>query len=1430
MTRDAVILILVLICSVAAASAGDASGWDALDLPALAELARRSQPFMTRAEQRELAEHVAGRYGWAWTTGSTISKDLLDLAVLLGPDLPPTSRGTVAEALREQLASRGDSPGEAPNDETARLCRVLRAVGDEDLAERLALRWIAASDEGCDAMSIRGLADLSCVVAKLTTDEGKAARRRLAGTVTNRVCAAAPDSALPVAGWAWYELVCSLASDLSAAQRRALLAGLRPSAELDMSSTDFAGLASSIRVLDRRYLGPFTAGWMEGHDGWQSWQPAEIELLARALGDRDGCRRAHRLLLVRHLSEGLLTDEESLRSTGPRTLLRLVRALEVDLSERDRSRWFRGLARAFDGHDPAGEDFVALAAAVCLLERYGGPDFVGRWLQARDCWRTWPPGHQALIGEYLRTDGRKVRWAKGELTGHLLSTTMSDAAAIRSADHRSLEAVARSIAGGLTDRQREVCLENLTRACATIGPDGEAPLSIVRAARYLDRDRGCRFAVDWVDRDYRWLSWSCRDLSSLLQAMREDRSEAAEAARRRVARQGMSSMLSDEGSSRFGGDIPQAYRLALTFSPHLLPQDRSTAVVAIRDAFVPNDEALPATSPKELTYLAHLLKRLGDPGAQALVDAWCAKVSADRPLSPDDLVSLARGHLQSPDDAHGASLQRLAASIPAGTIDPAELWLHFDSFVRFALHFAGHMTQEARDAWAAGIWVALEEHLQSRGEFDSREIAEAVCCLEALGAEQLAGLVGLEDRLYREGLMDRRSPSWRSVRRDLAWTTFCWRAIAARSHRRLRVWREGLEALPPHCSLPAEDVLAVVDRLVRALDADDSGDLSPERALGDLVRACGDGALLNGLRARLTRLQLDGCCLRLPAELRGATIRAEELAEAGRPRQAAGLYEEVLDELAQGGHLEAAGPLHARALELLLVDQTVDCESAGRHLQALAEPGACPPERLFNLQLRLLLNELSRTGAEDRRDVWVNGLARLCGSGMPILDDTFADLDRTVETVGRGDPAIVEQILTDLLVLLPDINSMAMLQRRRARIFADRGRRPEAEEAALCELVLSCAGPDGPLEAIGGCVRPDRASGVEPDGGEILALFGRAERRGPRGETPATSAPTTSRAVDPMLMAASQRLLAAEAAGLSRRRRAFLNLFAGNRQDALRDIRLALRDGGSGFRDVARRLDDAVAVLSIAEGRLCGVTRATAAHTHGARASDIARYTALWQRRLARWGLSALSRDMKGLCGALWARATSGEVNIAGVSDLVDYIVLQARYAGATEALADGLMDAAARIDEGAVRACLLGKAAAVYCERRMFGRCLDALDRSEALAGVAGGQRALSAALLRAECLLAAGDFDRAADLLAGDAGSRDGTTAELSRAALLLGYARLRQGRTEEAAKAFRRILDEFPYTDSALKANSILERLRGRRRTAASAEDYTLRGQRR
>ncbi len=526
-----------------------------------------------------------------------------------------------------------------------------------------------------------------------------------------------------------------------------------------------------------------------------------------------------------------------------------------------------------------------------------------------------------------------------------------------------------------------------------------------------------------------------------------------------------------------------------------------------------------------------------------------------------------------------------------------------------------------------------------------------------------------------------------------------------------------------------------------------------------------------------------------------------------------------------------------------------------------AEDLATPlDEQLWNLSFRVLLREVAATDSEKRDQLWQRSIHKLANPSICLHEKTFEDLDKLNNALSEGNSLSPIRVLTDLLLLAPDVSSIRRIQCRRIAEFSKAKAWEDAQAAAALNIVLSTFTPDGPVPAIKRYLEiKAMGGGASLSPGEVMTIMCSGSQRdiGKDGER---TGPEPA-AMDTPLKWSAEQALGGLQDQMGSRRKAFLSIFAGRTDDGVRHMHKVLLETPCEGGRIKSALDDVAVALAIADGYFgkCmrfGIWRSgepspdqdlTQANvktdsylqvlTECERNSEVPgdkgipatntseklyrqrsqsewaeladQAVSTWRRRLVRWSNAALRDGDLTSSACFWALAMQTEATYECVEALVDRMVDNVSgLVGPNETIAV-IENSLSHVPSVPYHRPLLLRIARLQYGEGRFSEVLETLRRLSHVAREDEEAPDFAADILHATLQIRLGKLDDALDVLH-NLQTWTGPPDEDAEILFLTGMAHLKKGSMTDALSALRRVSNRYPDTPGARKAGQLLHLL--------------------
>jgi len=771
--------------------------------------------------------------------------------------------------------------------------------------------------------------------------------------------------------------------------------------------------------------------------------------------------------------------------------------------------------------------------------------------------------------------------------------------------------------------------------------------------------------------------------------------------------------------------------------------------------------------------------------------------------------------------------------------DSPETWPALHDLLRHFKREDSDFFDEAEiEIWARRIFTTFAGDMDRLTAMKSAHVPQLTRALQMLGRQNLALLVSDAQRL-RGGDLDR-------LRSRQCADTVCGLVLSqvasAEAKDRQQVWDIGKLYVAHDIDELSDRTFGILDGLVEAM----ASDLAlAEAIVSDLAKRTRDiHGTLPKLERQLASLALERRIEDAPSSVQKSFRQAQELQSNGDLAGATASFRAIVD--GSDCPSDIKNPLNRRIVTLLLEQQT-DLAALDKYLPALRRQGEDLDTEAWNLSCRALFRRVA-AAEDDRATVWKNGLGALAARTIVVRQRTLDDLDKLTEFLGRDGADLALTIVTDLLLCAPDGHSMRRLQWRRIAIFTKAGDFDSARAAAAMDVALAASGGQSVTPFLERFEEVLRSGGATETG---VAQTATCLLCGSSGDAPTHPA---LRLVDEPMRKAAREALKLAAESDSPRRVAYLNLLAGNVDQALLAGRDALLACASA-RQAAEALGDIYAILAVADGSLANANRFAdwlstslnetsdqtpprtddkllailadgnwhvkttasglaqgqpfATWSPEDRAAVARAFSGQLAEALATSAGSAMGKGNKALATGLWALTLRGtaapdRVRVA-LDSMIESLKTHVELPDARQLLRDILPLVPAVPHR---RVVLVGMAGLAH-EERLFDDCLALLDEADAL-DTDAGQKDFAVAMLRASAMLELDEYD-AADALLTRAARWDGTDEDKARCLFITACLRLKQGQMKDAGEILQKLTDQYPEASVAARARQLAARIK-------------------
>jgi tetratricopeptide (TPR) repeat protein len=661
--------------------------------------------------------------------------------------------------------------------------------------------------------------------------------------------------------------------------------------------------------------------------------------------------------------------------------------------------------------------------------------------------------------------------------------------------------------------------------------------------------------------------------------------------------------------------------------------------------------------------------------------------------------------------------------------------------------------------------------------------------------------------------------------------------------KRKAFWEEGIQGIVVRKGCLSAETLAELSKLVDTLGA--SSSLSVESVIENLSELDWQATTRTQLDELSSAIRIQNSFRKVDAASRSAgqvsmdlqrlMLKANMAKGRGQIAEAIAAYQQVLKDHPQ--QKEICLQAHRSLVQLLLVREAYDDSAVLLHLKALLAADGALSSEAWNYACRALLRRIGAADPSARVSLWREGLPPLAIADIRMSSETFADVDRWMAANNRNETLSVLEVLTDLLLLVPDIESMRKLQWRRIAVLTERKAWSEAICAAGLDACFSGSVMEGPRAAAVRCAEIMKSSGATT---EALAAV---RKRWEDGKVCGTLE-LGERSVDSLLRDKAKQIVSDRAVSSSLRRKAYIQLFAGQVRDSLNSGIQYLSQAVDAGKGIAHGFEDLSILLAVANGsvqsgyafvqtladgspspevRATGTTAPATQVAPPAFQCEISPSTRkilqpaaqkmweLWRQNLIDWGAEAFREGDVDWARILWVWAINAEVQgdqaIARVNSVCDKAkglknaqdnlkILQAMYPCIT--VAEGKWQ-------------ILHKIAVISYEDGQFAQCLSILDQADRIPLEKVSSKDIMTGFMRALSFIQLRKYSDAVALLS-RMSDWPGTDDEHARALFLIGWVHLQENNKADALTALRKVTDWYSKTAFGPKAQELINRLEG------------------
>lgn len=519
---------------------------------------------------------------------------------------------------------------------------------------------------------------------------------------------------------------------------------------------------------------------------------------------------------------------------------------------------------------------------------------------------------------------------------------------------------------------------------------------------------------------------------------------------------------------------------------------------------------------------------------------------------------------------------------------------------------------------------------------------------------------------------------------------------------------------------------------------------------------------------------------------------------------------------------------------LMLVDTLIDhdtetFEVIHEHLALLTTSPYVDSDTTSRLNWRLTFKTVRLADAEEAPSVWRNCFVRFGDKSFTGSPEVFEELDRLVEALEKSTRQLfTQEILTDLMTTAPSIPAMRGLQWRRIALFERSGQMDGAAQAAGMDVLLAIASDDEPLLALQRH-RLLRARMKTNDAYDPLsALFIHQK----------TSSEESPPWIDANLFAAAKNRLANAGNHLSARSRLFLSAISSLDRSSISELETSVKDGDNHtLPGTELELNDRLAIVCIHGGAVAavsdfckrleseskpnGLEPATSPSQEGSAPTSAAKQDVIdtnfidnqqrldqIRKRLANWAAQAKAGEEKDWENALLVTLVDSYILSEQRREVVAHICRQNTQTLKPDDEAVAWIESFyGRLNAPSDQREAVIAIAQIHFDAGRFPQCLDQIQRADELIDQPPGEQNFDIELKRTLSLAGLGELKKAREHLLPMRSWRGDAEQEAS-VEFLEGWICLKERNHRQALGAFRIIVDRYPQSSYAAKAEELIK----------------------
>lgn len=845
------------------------------------------------------------------------------------------------------------------------------------------------------------------------------------------------------------------------------------------------------------------------------------------------------------------------------------------------------------------------------------------------------------------------------------------------------------------------------------------------------------------------------------------------------------------------------------------------------------EEVFPTVTASAFIAFEDIQRRLGDENPVEVLFQWMSVSSEWKSEGLSDLLIYIRWRNDNIFRRKSDGIKRLAEHLylRCSGSDKATRQITLRAWQIASFRLADFFTKKQRDVLGQRLLSAFMGDMQKYGELKSKSIGMLIKSWQELGRHDLVSLVGEIHGIAGDDLGRLRTDRYA----DSVCGLVLMQVIAGEAEDRPHIWNLGRWYIYEKMDRLSPRTLSLLDMLIAIENIDSAFVMT---VITDLMRRTQEiSEAAPQLRQRLR-------VFKLRESVRNASQPIQQLFHKGEACHANGDIVAATEAFFKIVNEEDCPPdisdgVYRRIINLLLQQRT-DVAALQRYVPRLQHTETEFDVEAWNLTCRALFRYVAAADQAERVAVWKQGITDLAVADVVMLDKTFEDLDKLTKYLAADDAHLALQILTDLLICIPDANSMRRLQWRRVAAFIATRNWQDAEAAAALDVVLAAAHHQAIEATIDRYMQVLRSSGAT-DRKVAASVNALLLANGPEAEPTAQE-----RFVDGALRKAIAEQNERQLSGSHPRQKMYISLLCGRPAEAASLARNQLACCIDSC-EAKKMLADIYVLLAVADGNLAHANRFAAglenhsaeslggdslagtdqmlsilispgphdnhlsekafAHWPAETRSDVAcNYLEAFRIQLITSAQQAAGSGNKDVSIRLQALLVTSAYTEKNASRVLDEIIDAHRKQMGPDDVRRILRAMISFLPAEQHQRITLHKIANLAFEQEFYSDCLSVLDEAEALTTIDTSEQHFPIALLRASALLKMEEYETADDLLESMA-KWDGADEDKAQCLFIKACLRLRQGRLQEGKSILRSVLDRYPETSMATKAGQLI-----------------------